>query len=203
MPSEVDGNLLVACAANVCRSPFAAFLLARDLPAVAVSSVGVTARGGDPLCRCTEDRILALPDGAQFVEGYSATRLSVEHIAQADLILTASEAERAAIAVLDPDSRPKTFTLIEAAHSARSLDPVSAQAPLQALAQRMHAQRGMVNLPQPGRSRLPWGRRRFGIAIPDAHMGEARRHDVVYRAISNAVDLFVTASKRASGQSID
>ncbi len=194
MSEATDGSLLVVCAANVCRSPFAEFLLGQALPNASVSSLGVTARAGDPLCRFTEERITALAGVEQFGAEHSAARLDAESIASSDLILTASEAERSAVAVLDPSARPRVFTLVEAAHSARALGADAKGITLAELAARMHAQRGIVDLP-PVRHRLRFSpfKAEYGIAIPDAHIGDTRRHDEVYRTVSEAVSMFTQA----------
>ncbi|WP_091229841.1 hypothetical protein [Microbacterium sp. 3J1] len=194
MSEGVQGSLLVVCAANVCRSPFAAFLLGRELPDIEVSSVGVTARAGDPLCRFTEERIDALAGDADLAEAHVATRLDAESIDRADLILTASEAERSAVAMLAPEARPKTFTLVEAAYGARALSPLAADTTLRELAVQMHAQRGLVDLPEKRRRhRLSPFRASYGIAIPDAHIGDTRKHDEVYRTVTDAVTMFAGA----------
>lgn len=191
MSDGVNGVLLVVCAANVCRSPYAAFLLARSLPDVEVHSAGVTARAGDPLCRFTQERIDALPGGAEFAAAHVATRLNVKRLSKADLILTASESERSAVAVLDPGARPRTFTLVEAAYSAAALGSDAQGLGLRELAGLMHAQRGMITLPEARRARrLSLRRPSYGIAIPDAHIGDARRHDEVYRTVTDAVEKF-------------
>ena len=199
MSVGVNGKLLVVCAANVCRSPFAAFLLGEALPGAEVTSVGVTARTGDPLCRFTDERISAVPDGARFAKAHVATRLDAESVARADLILTASEAERSAVAVLDPEARPRTFTLVEAAYSARALAPLPVGVDLRELAERMHAQRGTVDLPRVRRRhRLSPLRSSYGIAIPDAHIGDTRRHSEVYRTVADAVEMFAGACRGAA-----
>jgi protein-tyrosine phosphatase len=46
LPPKID-RVLVLCHGNVCRSPFAAALLARRLPQLEVRSAGLAARGGD------------------------------------------------------------------------------------------------------------------------------------------------------------
>lgn len=197
MSDGVNGTLLVVCAANVCRSPYAAFLLGRSLPDVEVRSAGVTARAGDPLCRFTEERIDALPGGAEFSAAHVATRLDIESLSEADLILTASEAERSAVAVLDPGTRPRTFTLVEAAYSAAALGSAAQGVGLRELAGLMHAQRGMIDLPEARRPRWVSLRRpSYGIAIPDAHIGDARRHDEVYRTVTEAVDRFTAIQEK-------
>ncbi|WP_447647358.1 arsenate reductase/protein-tyrosine-phosphatase family protein [Microbacterium forte] len=194
MSEGVRGSLLVVCAANVCRSPFAAFLLGRELPGADVSSAGVTARAGDPLCRFTEERIAAFAGNADLVKEHVATRLDVNSVDRADLILTASEAERSAVAMLAPEARPKTFTLVEAAHGARSVSPLAVDTSFGELAVRMHAQRGLVDLPEARRRhRFSPLRSSYGIAIPDAHIGETRKHDEVYRAVTEAVMMFAGA----------
>lgn len=204
MSDATDGSLLVVCAANVCRSPFAEFLLGQALPNASVSSLGVTAREGDPLCRFTEERISAIVGAEQFASEHGAARLDTESIARSDLILTASEAERSAVAVLEPTARPRVFTLVEAAHSARALGDDAKGITLAELAARMHAQRGVVDLPRV-RHRLRFSpfKAEYGIAIPDAHIGDTRRHDEVYRTVSDAVSMFTKAYIGTSARSAE
>jgi protein-tyrosine phosphatase len=195
VPARVDGTLLVVCAANVCRSPYAAFLLAQELPDAVVRSAGITARAGDALCGFTRERIAALPAGEAFAGAHVTTRLDAAAVAAADLILTASEAERSAVAVMDPAARSRAFTLVEASFSAAALAPSeSGDTSLAALAARMHGQRGLVAMPPVRRRhRLSPFRSTHGIAIPDAHIGDTRKHDEVYRAITDAVSRFARA----------
>ncbi|WP_243231855.1 hypothetical protein [Microbacterium sp. CIAB417] len=200
MSASVDGTVLIVCAANVCRSPFAAFLLGRELPGLLVESAGVAARAGDALCRFTRQRITALPDGSRFVQQHVVRRLDTDLIGRADLILTASPSERSAVAVRSPEARTRTFTLVEAAHSAKALSETERPSTLAGLAEMMNARRGRVTLPPVHRGRWTTRSARFGIAIPDAHIGETQRHSVVYRSIEDAVGMFARAfTASASG----
>lgn len=196
MAASVDGTMLIVCAANVCRSPYAAFALKRDLPHASVRSAGVTARIGDEICRFTRERIDQHPSGSDFIASHAATRLDRALIDQADLILTASEAERSAVAVIDPKARTRTFTLVEAAYGVQFLAGSARLRSLADVADALNAQRGRVPLPK--RRPRRWLREAaYGIAIPDAHIGDTQNHEVVYRSIEDAVGRFTRALDRA------
>ena len=109
-------QVLVACAANVCRSPLAANVLRSSLaslrPAVYVSWAGTYAAVGDAMC----------PQAASYV-GLSGSigdsrQVTQELLTQADLLLTADRTQRAWLARMDPSTRPRTFTLRQGARLA-------------------------------------------------------------------------------------
>ncbi len=123
-PSErdpVDFSVLLVCTANQCRSPlaehlFRAELAVRDL-SWSVTSAGLQARPGQAMH----------PSAARILErrgidtsGWTSQRLVPEAVARADLILTATEAHRGAVAQLSPGAMPRTFTLLQFAHLIRS-----------------------------------------------------------------------------------
>jgi protein-tyrosine phosphatase len=187
-----EATILMVCAANICRSPVAAHLLsstihARFGPAVRVASAGTRAREGDPACRRVHPSAVGLGWEA-FRDAHRAHRLDEGDIDAADLILTASRAERSEVARLRPTARPRTFTLPEAAVLTRSAADAGWEVPetIGQLAQALHSRRGVEDLPPPY-VRLRWGRslRVHPFDVPDAHMGHGVRHDdVIARTLS-------------------
>jgi len=107
-------RILTVCTANICRSPLAAALLSQDLTGalgapLEILSRGTRAEDGYPACPVSFDAAgLPLPN-------HESVRLSREDIANADLILTAEAAHRAAVVTLHPAARSRVFTLTEAA----------------------------------------------------------------------------------------
>lgn len=185
MSSEL---VLVACAANVCRSPMAELLLRRGLsalPEVRVLSAGATAHDGGEICPlvaqwCTDDSWGAA------AAAHRAHRVVPELLRATALILVSSQDVRAAVVLMVPEVRGRTFTLREAAHLGEGFDP-SAQPSHAGLIQRYatHLDRARVVRGAPpsrsGRWRLSG--RGGGPDIADGH-GQSRR---VHRAALNGV----------------
>ena len=126
-------NVLTVCTANICRSPAAATLLRRGLddllPQATVASAGVSAEDGREACDLTSALVGEFVAGqgsgqvpavgvVEESAGHASRRLTREHVEQADLILAMDRSHRSAIAVLLPSSRPRTFTLRQAADAA-------------------------------------------------------------------------------------
>lgn len=190
-------SVLAVCAANVCRSPVVAYLVAQSFSAAgapsAFASAGVTARGGVAVCHTMRSRLAGRPGWSDFAAEHRSVRLNAEQIDAADLILAATAAERGAIALLRPSARTRTFTLLEAVALAEHavaegvrgvpLDPA-------ALATVMNDQRGRVAMPT-----RPWWRRSTAGAdldIPDAHTSRTR-HERVLRVIEEASSRWAAA----------
>lgn len=185
-------SVLAVCAANVCRSPVISFLMAREFSAFGApddsvfASAGASARGGVAVCHTMRSRLAERPGWSDFAEGYRSLRLTPEHIDSAELILTATAAERGAVALLNPAARTRSFTLLEAAalaEHARSTRAAATAFDLATLAALMNAQRGLVEPPRPSR----WRRTEpdAGFDIPDAHTSRTR-HERVLRTIEAA-----------------
>ncbi|MGH8955004.1 MAG: hypothetical protein ACRDVF_08285 [Microbacterium sp.] len=185
-------SVLAVCAANVCRSPVISFLMAREFstfgaPEESVfASAGASARGGVAVCHTMRSRLTERAGWSDFAEGYRSVRLAPDHIDSAELILTATAAERGAVALLRPSARTRTFTLLEAVALAEHANaaPVPAMDfDLSTLAELMNAQRGLVEPPRPPRWRRPGPEEVFD--IPDAHTSRAR-HERVLRTVEMA-----------------
>ncbi len=108
--------MLVVCTANVIRSPLAAALLQRTLhglPAPAplqVASAGVHARSGQP--PAPEVVEIAGRVGLD-LSPHRARPVTAGMLQRSSLILTMTEAHRAALMRLLPSAVPRTFTLRE------------------------------------------------------------------------------------------
>ena len=107
-------SILVVCSANICRSPYTQALL-QDWAAVTgredeitVSSAGVAAYPGDPMCGHAPDHARVDPFA------HAARELDPAMLIDADLILTAERSQRGAVARMLPSSRPRLFTLRQA-----------------------------------------------------------------------------------------
>ena len=109
-------QVLVACSANVCRSPLAASVIRSSVASlgstVYVSWAGIYATDGDAMC----------PQAAAYV-GHagvigSARQVTPPLLAGADLLLTADRSQRAWLARMDPSTRSRSFTLRQGARLA-------------------------------------------------------------------------------------
>lgn len=172
-------GVLVVCTANVCRSPLAAALLreawAMDLPFVDVSSAGVRAATGAPVCDVSQEVLGRPEDGA-------AREISADLVRKADLVLVMEREQRSAVVRLLPGSQNRVFTLLEAeALLEGAVRRGVAVRDLRELGPAMHALRGIV---VPRASEVPsrrWWRRppepEDPVTIPDGH-GRSREDHV-------------------------
>ncbi|WP_363558143.1 hypothetical protein [Microbacterium sp. LWO12-1.2] len=186
-------RLIFVCEANVCRSP----LMEGVMRALSgsdgweISSAG-TKVGAGALEMCPVSASLIAAAGGSDVTALTSMHrprsITADDLRGADLILTASRAERSAVAALAPEVRSRTFTLREAVYLGK--EPVQPQEfelmaefassavearGLELYAEVLHARRGFIA--PPVARRTLWGkRRRNPYDIPDAHHGSARRH---------------------------
>ncbi|WP_082758483.1 hypothetical protein [Microbacterium paraoxydans] len=184
---HVAHRLIFVCEANICRSP----LMAQVLRASAeeqlwdITSAGIRVGPGDrPMCEAAVEVARAVGAGAG-ADDHRSSAVDADRIRTADLILTASRAERSFISQLVPQARSKAFTLREALHlgaavfgeenASALLDDERAADGLAAYAAALHGRRGFVAPPKTRRTLL--GRRRSNpFDIPDAHHDAARAH---------------------------
>lgn len=109
-------DVLVVCTANICRSPVAAALLRAawgSAPGVRVASAGLHARAGAPVDPAMA-RLVDVP-----VTGFAARQLVPDLVRSADLVLTMTRAQRAAVVSSVPAAVRRTFTLPEFTDLAR------------------------------------------------------------------------------------
>lgn len=113
--------ILVVCTANICRSPLAELLLAArlDLRRFEVASAGVRGWHDQPMDPAVQEQARRLglePDG------FRSRPLQREHVAVADLVLTATREHRGGVLDLDPTALRRTFTLREFAAVAPAVE---------------------------------------------------------------------------------
>lgn len=113
--------ILVVCTANICRSPLAELLLASrlDLRRFEVASAGVRGWQSQPMDAAVQTQAVRL---GLDPEPFRSRPLRAEHVAVADLVLTATREHRAGVLDLDPTALRRTFTLREFARLAPLLD---------------------------------------------------------------------------------
>lgn len=109
-------SILTICTGNICRSPLAEYYLrsALDSRDFTISSAGTHAvqNGRVPENQVAIAQRLGLTD----IVHHRAAQLSREHIAQADLILTATLDHRRSTVQILPSASAKAFTIREFAH---------------------------------------------------------------------------------------
>jgi protein-tyrosine phosphatase len=149
--NEGTGRLLVVCTANVCRSPLAARTLERALAGaalgtIAVSSAGTRALEGEAMCSVSAEDLD--PGDAAYATEHRARQLTSDLVRGADLVLTMEREQRSVAVQAAPGAQSKVFTLREAESLLEVLAGRGAEPPadLAALAQAMHAVRGLAPL---------------------------------------------------------
>lgn len=108
-------NVLIVCTGNVCRSPMAEQVLSARLTAagiddVQVSSAGTRALAGRPMTPQAAAQAVRLGADAT---GHVARQLTERMVQDADLVLTATRAQRAEVAQLVPRAARRAYTLRE------------------------------------------------------------------------------------------
>ena len=110
-------RLVFVCHANHCRSPMMELLLRAALdrrpdggPPLLVSSAGTHARPGLPAHAYAVE---VLAEHGVDATRWGATRLDVEGIESADLVVTAAAAQRRDVVAMVPGAVARTFTLLD------------------------------------------------------------------------------------------
>ena len=125
-------RILTVCTGNVCRSPYLERALQTELDRswgpgeVEVTSGGTGALAGNPVdegSRVLMDRL------GYSSEGFVARTLLAEHVASADLVLTATRAHRGKVATLHPRALRYVFAFREFADLLSGVDPAELHAP--------------------------------------------------------------------------
>lgn len=108
LPAGPITHVAVVCTGNVCRSPFAAALLASRVESVRVASFGIAAADG----HAADPRAIALaPRYRVDLAAHRTRRLGRVHAHDADLLLVMEPSHAAAIAVLWPVAAPRVRLL--------------------------------------------------------------------------------------------
>lgn len=125
------GPVLVVCTGNICRSPLGEGFLRRELQArltgtaPEVRSAGTAGWEGSG---ATPESVEAGAERGLDVSAHEARRLHVSMIEEAGLVLTMTAEHRSDVIAMAPSAGSKTFTLKELARLAEAL-PVPADAP--------------------------------------------------------------------------
>jgi protein-tyrosine phosphatase len=145
------------------------------------------------------------PDGADFAKAHTARQLDADRVRGAALILTASKAERAAVARIDPSARSRTFTLREAVALAEAdvvVSEIDESAPaFERFAATLNGRRGLTP-PAARAARSSFARWFRGTAdgdpldVADGHVLGDRQHDVALDEVTDAVDRLLVALAR-------
>jgi len=147
-------RVLHVCTGNICRSPLAEHLMRaglRDRLGVeadrfVIESAGTWGHTGAPMEPFALTTLATFGhDGSSF----QARELVAEHVADADLVLTATREHRAAAVVLQPRAAKRTFTLREFDRLLSLVDPATLPTGdrverARALVQAAAAHRGLV-----------------------------------------------------------
>ncbi|MCW2506113.1 MAG: Tyrosine phosphatase [Actinomycetia bacterium] len=125
-----DGRfrVLVVCTGNLCRSPIAERLAQRtlldrlgaDFTAFSVSSAGTFAEDGTPMHPLAAT---TLAERGVSADGFVTRSLTRDHVAAADLVLTAGREHRAQCVELHPASLSKCFTVRQWTRLLDAVDP--------------------------------------------------------------------------------
>ena len=145
-------SILVVCAANVCRSPLAELALRRGLgpdSSITVSSAGVRANAGDPICTL----VASLHDDEEWhtqARAHRAREVTAELIEQSSIVLAASRDIRGELVRLAPRFRDWMFTIKEAAHLGTDFSSTASDRVVEYVAHLDRARSRSLSLTTPG-----------------------------------------------------
>lgn len=149
-----EGQILVVCTGNICRSPLLERVLQHDLDerwgpgAVPVRSAGTRGLEGSPMEPQAAERLAGF--GGLSAPDFTARRLTPAMVAAADLVLTATRQHRGLVAQAHPRALRYAFTVLDLADLVSDLRPEDVDATgedgpawVRALAAAAAARRGM------------------------------------------------------------
>jgi protein-tyrosine-phosphatase len=197
-------SVLTVCSANICRSPAVALLLTHRLHNldVTASSRGLFAVDRGVLCKSILSGVLPSATTDQFRREHRPQQLVASDIEQADLVLTASQRERAGVIRLVPSARAMTFTFNEAAELCQlagdqlDVSAASGENLVRGLIAEMNESRGQSGLPEQHHMRsvwAPWRVHRWSsLDVPDAHSVPRFPHGVARERLVASTTLLAT-----------
>ncbi|AQG99877.1 protein tyrosine phosphatase [Burkholderia sp. KK1] len=113
------GSVLMVCEGNICRSPLAAAMLAREMPELEVTSAGTHALVGAPADPTIAE--IARAHGLT-LDAHRATQVDTPLAYAADLILTMTHSQREWVETAFPSTRGKVARLCDE-HGVDITDP--------------------------------------------------------------------------------
>ncbi|PZQ87797.1 MAG: hypothetical protein DI534_13545 [Leifsonia xyli] len=176
-------DILVVCTANVCRSPLAEYVLqellrgTRGFESVAIGSVGVKPVRNGRMCELAEASLTGT-NAEPFARAHKSLSATPTRLGNATLILTASRSNRAAIARILPQARPRTFTITEAIALGQGFSPEGETGvdAVRAFARYLDARRGLAAPVAPSGVRSWFSRASDPWSIADGHNLGAKQH---------------------------
>ncbi len=126
-----DGfRILHVCTGNVCRSPIAERMTRHELArrlgdaaaGIVVESAGTWGHEGAPM---EAHAATVLAEYGACTDGFTGRELLDEHVAEADLVLTATRDHRAQVVSMGHAAGLRTFTLKEFNRLVRAIDPAT------------------------------------------------------------------------------
>ncbi|HZE66141.1 MAG TPA: hypothetical protein VE081_05885 [Sporichthyaceae bacterium] len=185
-------RMLYICTGNICRSPFAEVFTAHRLAeyglagAITVSSAGTGALVGHPMHPSSRAEAVHRGVPEWWVDAFAARQLDKRTAGGADLILTATPAQRAEAVRIWPRALPAAFTLLEFARLVALVDPRGLPAdPVDrggALVAAARAHRGMAPGGGPDAD-----------TVPDPYGGPPEAHRTAAAMVAAAVETVVRA----------
>lgn len=182
----MTSRILFVCAQNVCRSAYLAAVVGSDLDRTGagydVVSRGAHADPGLAMCSVAMARLPEL--AAARGEAHRSRILKRGDVDRAGLILTATGAERSAVALLDPAARRRSFTVREFIHLA-AVDGGAGLEGGRGLTELVALSNGRRGAPIPpaAATRGIFGRRRTAVSpldIPDLHRERRAAHRALF-----------------------
>lgn len=182
-------TVLTVCTGNICRSPAVERLLAARLGPdadVRVVSAGTGALVGHPV---SGPMVPLMTAAGAAAEGFAARQLTAEMVREADLVLPLTRRHRSAVVELLPAAVRRTFTLLELARLAGTVDPGAI--PAGSPAERLTA---LVPLLAGERARHHH-RPGFDDDVPDPYRQGDAVYAKVFAAIEPAVDVIARLAR--------
>ncbi|RMB58143.1 arsenate reductase/protein-tyrosine-phosphatase family protein [Tessaracoccus antarcticus] len=213
--NQMTNAVLFVCSMNVCRSPFMQWIFTEGLPESErqhfhSTSRGVNASSGKGICAQSATLMQESEEGRRFANDHLSAPLGPSDLAEPDLIIVATRAERAILARYAPALRTVTFTLREAVllsaspaspnESAFILKTEQAKGsplPLQGFPNLLHRRRGTLIHPPARYSRR---QRLDPLDVPDAHLGRPSAHGKMLRSLRTETTDLVLSLVRFQGQ---